>query len=690
MIRPATLFPAIFLPMAAQASSAGPAGIEASGFLRAALALYDALTRGAARAAAQLADLAAGFGGFPAEVGAFLARLSAGGFDLAATLTRVAIWLAVAALAEAAVRAVLARLRRGATGAGPAVAAGTQAGVLGGRWGWLAGNLVALAVFAGVGGWPLLMSVQGDPAGQSLVATYFAGLLGVRVFALLARFALAPWAPDLRLVALDDDAVRRLYLWAVGIAAAAIFFMLTTTLLRAGGLAPTAVLTFALLTRSLVAAGVIAGILANRRAVALVLAADRGGRRRSRGWAGFAATWHLLAVTYVLLSWFVSSMLLLLGRFEANSLAVLSFFALMGLVVLCLALDDWAARVDARAPEAADPRLRGMPSFARFFARLGQSCATVLCAVVLVRVWSGPWNLAVDPRIAAVLPAVTQLLITLFIANVLWQLVAIGSERMMIQAAPQAGGRRTRVATFLPLIRNVIFVAIAIVATMIGLSAVGVDVLPLLAGAGVVGIAIGMGSQALVKDIVSGIFFLLDDAFRVGDYVNTGLAEGTIERAGIRSLAIRHPLGALHTVPFGEIQTIANHSRDWVSLRLDFRVPFDTDTALLEREFEALGQQLLADPAVGPLFVGALEFGGVVMIDEGAMVVRASYRCLPGEQYRLRRLVYDAVQKMFRRNGISVAVREVRVRGEGAEARGGAAVADLPPVPAGPAASGAG
>src|ERR687883_690604 len=111
--------------------------------------------------------------------------------------------------------------------------------------------------------------------------------------------------------------------------------------------------------------------------------------------------------------------------------------------------------------------------------------------------------------------------------------------------------------------------------SMIMLSALGVDIGPLLAGAGVVGIAVGFGCQKLVQDIVAGIFFLIDDAFRVGEYVEAGGLKGTVEAISIRSMRLRHHRGAVQTLPFGELKSVKNHSRDWVIIKLDFRVPYD-------------------------------------------------------------------------------------------------------------------
>lgn len=641
--------------------------VQAEAFFGNTLAIFDVIMASSARAAQNLGALLTAIPAFPEEFSSFFARLSESGFSATALFFRAAIYLGLGVLAELAYRTVLNQVR-------PRPEATRQVTV-GQRAAWSAANIVGLAIFTLVGGWPLLMATQADAIAQTVVMTYLSAIVAVRLFAIASRIVLSPFRPEMRIANLSDADARKLYHHALLIAAAAAFFFVTATLFHTGGMAATAVLLFVLVTRSLVSTAVVLAFFANRSGIANMIAQGPDGRSRGRSWSSFARVWHLFATIYVVLSWFAATVLLLLDRTEANELAMLSFVVIMGLLAVCLLLDDWAARVDLRNH---DPEQVEMPSFAQFFARLGRASAVVATIVLLLRIWSTPWGgLHFSSRVSdGVVPALTQMFITFFIAYVLWQLVLIGSQRVLARAAPREGesetARQTRIATLLPLVRNIMLVGITIVASMIGLSAIGVDVLPLFAGAGVIGLAIGMGSQTLVKDIVSGIFFLLDDAFRVGDYVDTGAAMGTIERAGIRSLQIRHHLGALHTVPFGEIQTIANHSRDWVIFKMDFRVPFDTDTQALRKRFKELGKELLKDESIGHLFVEPLKSAGVVMMDESAMIVRASFKCHPGEQFQLRRIVYEQVRKMFKEQGIDVAVREVRVRSTDGSTVGGA------------------
>ena len=130
--------------------------------------------------------------------------------------------------------------------------------------------------------------------------------------------------------------------------------------------------------------------------------------------------------------------------------------------------------------------------------------------------------------------------------------------------SPEEARRRARLLTLLPIARNVGFVVLAVMAVLMALSALGVQIGPLLAGAGVVGVAVGFGAQTLVKDIISGMFYLLDDAFRIGEYVMSGSYKGTVELFSLRSVKLRHHRGPLTTVPFGELGAIQNLSRDWV------------------------------------------------------------------------------------------------------------------------------
>ncbi|MEM0945668.1 MAG: mechanosensitive ion channel family protein, partial [Pseudomonadota bacterium] len=224
------------------------------------------------------------------------------------------------------------------------------------------------------------------------------------------------------------------------------------------------------------------------------------------------------------------------------------------------------------------------------------------------------------------------------------------------------GAGATRLATLLPLIRNFVLTVILIAVALVVATELGVNVAPLFAGAGIVGLAIGFGSQALVRDILSGAFFLMDDAFRKGEYIDVGEVKGTVEKISIRSFQLRHHLGMLHTIPFGEIQHLTNFSRDWVMMKLPLRVTYDTDVERVRKLIKKLGQQLLEDPVVGENFIQPLKSQGVIHMDDSAMIIRVKFMTKPGDQWVVRKRVYQEIRELFDREGITFAHREVTVR----------------------------
>ncbi len=237
------------------------------------------------------------------------------------------------------------------------------------------------------------------------------------------------------------------------------------------------------------------------------------------------------------------------------------------------------------------------------------------------------------------------------------------SENPEVEEEESEGGvGLSRMATVLPILR-VSAGFVIIVFTIFGVFAsLGINTTPLLAGASVIGLAIGFGAQTLVKDIVSGLFFLVDDAFRMGEYVDVGGIKGTVERIALRSLRLRHHLGAQHTIPYGEISTLTNFSRDWVIMKLRFRVPHDTDVNKIKKLFKKLGKELLEHPELGKDFIAPFKSQGVLEVDEVGMLIRGKFTAKPGGQFMIRKEIYVRVQKLFAENNIEFAKRRVEVQ----------------------------
>ncbi|MDC0948846.1 mechanosensitive ion channel [Gammaproteobacteria bacterium] len=256
------------------------------------------------------------------------------------------------------------------------------------------------------------------------------------------------------------------------------------------------------------------------------------------------------------------------------------------------------------------------------------------------------------------------------IAYLLWVLIVAFFDKRLpdepsgeVEVEGDGGGAgASRSETLMPLLRSFFIACFVVVVALMMLSRLGVEITPLLAGAGVVGLAIGFGSQKLVQDIISGVFFLADDAFRKGEYIDLGALRGTVEKISIRSMQLRHHLGALQTIPYGEIQTVKNLSRDWVTMKLELRLSYDTDVEQVRKIIKKVGQQMLDHPEYGPNFILPLKSQGVLRVEESALIVRMKFTTKPGQQWVIRREAFRLVKDALSEQGIEFAHREVRVR----------------------------
>jgi moderate conductance mechanosensitive channel len=254
-----------------------------------------------------------------------------------------------------------------------------------------------------------------------------------------------------------------------------------------------------------------------------------------------------------------------------------------------------------------------------------------------------------------------------------------GAQATALPAVASHEAQATRLSTLLPILRNVLAVALFIVAGIVVLGDLGVEIGPLIAGAGILGVAIGFGSQTLVKDVISGFFYLFDDAFRVGEYIQAKNYKGTVEGFSLRSVKLRHHRGPIFTIPFGELGAVENMSRDWAKAKFRVSVPYDTDIEKARKIGKSIGQQMLEDPEIGALFIQPLKMKGVEDFGEYGIVISFAMITVPtNQQSYIRRKTYAMLRDAFRENGIAFAQPTVNVGGGGAngDPTNGAAAAE--------------
>jgi moderate conductance mechanosensitive channel len=509
--------------------------------------------------------------------------------------------------------------------------------------------------------WPPLL--------RQVVLAYLVAAVALRLTLVLGRFLLAPEAEGaqnagrFRVLPLPDEEAR---FWFVRLAAFVGWFAFgwaTLDVLSALG--------FSTEARELVAYTLGLGLLA----IALNVVWARPRRQAALPDATISRARH--AVT----PWLLSIVLVLLWVFWL--VGVMRLFSLAAVALLLPAAIRIAqsashhvlrpaggsvmpSTTDGAAPSPSPPSV-----LAVFLDRGIRAALIVAAALVLARAWQIDLveMTARDTLPIRLLRGALSSIVILLVADLIWQVVKSLIDRRLDQAEPlsppgtEASVRQARLRTLLPIFRSVIFVVLSVVAAMMALSALGVEIGPLIAGAGIVGVAVGFGSQTLVKDVFSGVFYLLDDAFRVGEYIQSGSYKGTVESFGFRSVKLRHHRGPLFTVPFGVLGAVQNMSRDWVIDKMMVGIAYDSDFEMAKKLIKQIGKDLAADPDFAPHIIEPLKMQGVEQFGDYGIQIRLKMMTKPGEQFGIRRRAMAMIKKAFDENGIRFAVPSVHVAG---------------------------
>ncbi|WP_434051324.1 MAG: mechanosensitive ion channel [Roseibium sp.] len=563
--------------------------------------------------------------------------------------------------------------------------------------------LVGVALFFGVAVVVYLMVGSGLKAANQTALVVFSVIAAFAVLRIIFLNVLAPDADSHRLLNLTSEEAGGLYRALVIGGAVSLFAVGFCLWMERLGLSRDAH-KIALIAASALSMIILIGIsVAYRKVIARLIRGEAGSEAPM--WRKvFANVWHFVAVIYFLIAWGISAVRILLDLPDATGLvgAPLQVMLLAAIVygLLVLVIDklllprldtaDAQAKIaediqradeseghqedvesalaQARA-EAAEREAQRSP-FRDLFDK-GAVIIVLFGSVDLLASW---WGLPLAGSSSLIGSFVEVLLVT-FLGYMAYESVKIVIDRQIAKESPAeedeevevGGAGESRIATLLPIFRNFLLITIVVIGAMVVLSELGVNIAPLFAGAGVVGLAIGFGAQTLIRDIFSGAFYLLDDAFRKGEYIDIGSAKGVVEKISIRSMQLRHHRGALTTIPFGEIQQVENFSRDWAVMKLAFRVTYDTDVEKMRKLVKNFGKELLQDEYYGPMFLAPLKSQGIMSMEDSAMIARVKFTTKPGKQFELRKIVYAGLRDMFEQNGIKFAHRQVTVRvaGEG-------------------------
>jgi len=364
--------------------------------------------------------------------------------------------------------------------------------------------------------------------------------------------------------------------------------------------------------------------------------------------------------------------------------AMASMWLVLVVITLPLAIGITRRAVDnLLLPSGAAPLGEGSPSVLAVCIERGIRAALIIGAVVVLA-WGWGVDLAhlrhQETLIGYLVDDALSTIVVLLIADLLWHAAKTAIDHKLAEVGEPSepntdeARRRARLRTLLPIFRNVLSVVVLVIAAMMALAAFGVQIGPLIAGAGVVGVAVGFGAQTFVRDVIAGVFYLMDDAFRVGEYIQAGNFKGTVEGFSIRSVKLRHHRGPVYTVPFSLLGAVQNQSRDWVIDKLMVGITYDSDLERARKLIKQIGIELKNNPDFAPLIIEPLKMQGVENFGDFAVQIRMKMMTLPGEQFVIRRKAYAMIKKAFDENGIKFAFPTVQIAGEG-DAAGSAAAA---------------
>lgn len=571
------------------------------------------------------------------------------------------------------------------------------------------GVLVSMVVAYILG--TLLFGPLEDTAIQFTVTLINIGYFVCRVAAGLWRMILSPFLSQYRIPVFSDRDAKRLHRWLWMMASLDTVAILFGIWIAELGLNYDV---YAFIASLMSAAIVVANILmiwVNRRPISNALRQGKPASECSAVGRFMSRAWAPLVVVYAIFAWFELTYDLVLENPSSVPLIAGAYGILVSIIVVYgvinYAIERGFARarmmrrlnelrrekradaaLDEDAPEAAGtaqaddtmsldeadrqaamvPR-QSLTSFEGLARRVAGILAFVTGAYAFFYIWDTEATLMVESHADKLL----DVMVILFIGYVVYHAFRIWIDsKIEAETADQpeaelgdegsGASSASRLATLLPLFRNFVLIVLIVTIALIVLMEFGINVGPLFAGAGIVGVAVGFGSQALVRDIFAGAFFLFDDAFRKGEYLDVGGVKGTVEKISVRSFQLRHHLGALHTIPFGELQVMTNYSRDWVIMKLPLRVTYDTDVERVRKLIKKLGIALLDDPVIGDNFIQPLKSQGVIEMQDSAMIIRVKFMTKPGDQWLVRKKVYEEIRALFEREGIRFAHREVTVR----------------------------
>lgn len=475
-----------------------------------------------------------------------------------------------------------------------------------------------------------------------------------------ARMFFVPRATNLRIVKIGDETANYIVLWIRRITNVAVYgyFFAEAALLL--GLPEGGYVALTKIIGLLLALLLIILVLQNRQSTAnWIRGAEEGGlsgmrmlRRR------FGDVWHVLAIIYIAAVYLVWALDVSGGFdfvFRATALSIVIIFAVKLLIIGSRSAVDKGFGV---RPEVIQ-RYPGLAARAnRYFAIVHiviTAAITIVGVFAVLEAWgidSFSWvGTEMGRRLIGSIVSSTFVIV---IAVIFWEVVSSAIERYLARSADGEVQLSARAKTLLPLLRKALLIVVTTIVSFIVLSEIGVNIGPLLAGAGVIGLAVGFGSQTLVKDVITGVFILAEDQFAVGDVVRVNDKAGLVEEITIRTIRLRDVGGNVHMIPFSSVGMVENMTKDFSRYVFDVGIAYREDVDEVIEVLRDLGAEMQEDDYYGPLINKPIEIMGLDKFDDSAVVVRARLTTKPIKQWEVGREFNRRMKRKFDELGIEI------------------------------------
>ncbi|SOZ19707.1 putative MscS Mechanosensitive ion channel [Cupriavidus taiwanensis] len=376
--------------------------------------------------------------------------------------------------------------------------------------------------------------------------------------------------------------------------------------------------------------------------------------------------WHLPVLAVVVAS--VIGTVLATGHADVFLRRTVASVALFVAALLLTMVLGRSPKAGARAPRIRDRRRSAyLQRFGRFALALGRVLVWAVFVEMVMRVWGSSLVRLAESSAAGrqLTETAFHVTSTVLLAWLVWLLIDTAIMQSLSPAHARAAQPSLRARTILPLVRNASFIGLLVLTVIAVLANLGVNVTPLLAGAGVVGLAIGFGAQSLVQDLITGLFIVVEDSIAIGDSIELPDHAGVVEAMTIRTVKLRDGRGALHTLPYSQIKAVKNLSRGYGYAVLSIGISYQSDLDRALDLIRATGAELARDHRYGRKLMSGLEILGLDRFDPSGPVVMAQIKTRPLMQAEITRAFNARLKRNFDASGIRMASPNLTIQVDG-------------------------